>query len=145
MRLLQTWDFPKPITVASPGVGRLAGSCYRYSTMNDETPQAQLPGPCGPLDLSGAEPNRLDEELAALAKAIAHPARLQIIRLLSSRAACVCGEIVGELPLAQSTVSEHLRLLKEAGLVKGEVDGPRVCYCLDPATMARLKCLVDAL
>jgi ArsR family transcriptional regulator len=113
--------------------------------MNDNTPQGQLNEPCRPLDLRGAEPGRFDEELAALAKAIAHPARLQIIRLLSSRSACVCGEIVDELPLAQSTVSEHLRLLKEAGLIKGEVDGPRVCYCLDPRAIARLKCLVDGL
>ncbi len=86
-----------------------------------------------------------DEELAALAKAVAHPVRLQILRLLSARSACVCGEIVDLLPLAQSTVSEHLRILKAAGLVKGEVEGPRVCYCLDPQGIARLKKLVEDL
>jgi len=80
-----------------------------------------------------------------LAKAIAHPARLQIIRLLATRTTCVCGEIVDQLPFAQSTVSEHLRILKEAELIKGEVSGLRVCYCLEPKTISRLKALVDAL
>jgi ArsR family transcriptional regulator len=113
--------------------------------MNDNTSADQLTGPCGSLDLSGAAPDELDEELAALAKAIAHPVRLQIIRLLSRRTACVCGEIVDALPLAQSTVSEHLRILKQAGLIKGEVDGPRVCYGLEPGGLARLKKLVGEL
>ncbi len=100
---------------------------------------------CSPLDLRGVFPSESDEELAALAKAIAHPARLQIIRLLGSRTTCVCGEIVDELPLAQSTVSQHLRILKEAGLIRGEISGPRVCYCLEPEGLARLKTLIDAL
>ena len=112
--------------------------------MNDASTD-QLQGPCSPLDLRGIGPDEFDEELAALAKAIAHPARLEIIRFLSSRTACVCGEIVDQLPFAQSTVSEHLRILKEAGLIKGEVSGPRVCYCLEPKGIARLKSLVDAL
>ena len=97
-----------------------------------------------------AAPLRADEderlaELAVLAKALAHPARLRILRLLMARNACVCGSIVGELPLAQSTVSEHLRVLKTAGLVRGEVEGPRVCYCADPAAVARLRELLDQL
>ena len=112
--------------------------------MNDNMPQP-LTGPCSPIDLRGSAPDEADEELAALAKAIAHPARLQIVRLLSRRSTCVCGEIVDQLPLAQSTVSEHLRILKDAGLIRGEVDGPRVCYCLAPDGVARLKTLVDAL
>lgn len=87
----------------------------------------------------------MDEELASLAKAIAHPARIQILRLLANRKTCVCGDIVNELPLAQSTVSEHLRILKSAGLVVGEVDGPRVCYCIAPAMLGRLKKLVQDL
>ncbi|MFZ5477673.1 MAG: ArsR/SmtB family transcription factor [Myxococcota bacterium] len=86
-----------------------------------------------------------DEALAALAKALGHPARVRIVRMLVARAGCVCGDIVGELPLAQSTVSQHLKVLKEAGLVRGEVDGPRTCYCIDPAGLARLKALVAAL
>ncbi len=90
-------------------------------------------------------PDDCDEDLALLAKALSHPARVQILRLLASRKACVCGEIVNELPLAQSTVSEHLRILKVAGLVMGEVDGPRVCYCVNPATIRYLKALVKEL
>jgi DNA-binding transcriptional ArsR family regulator len=86
-----------------------------------------------------------DEELALLAKALGHPARVQIIRLLVRRNACICGDIVDELPLAQSTVSQHLKVLKEAGLIRGEIDGPRVGYCVEPRTMRRLKALVGSL
>lgn len=87
-------------------------------------------------------PDKSAEALARLAWAVAHPARVRIIRLLASRAACVCGEIVDELPLAQSTVSQHLKILKEAGLVQGEVDGPKVCYCINPNKLQELKALV---
>jgi ArsR family transcriptional regulator len=86
-----------------------------------------------------------DTELAALAKAIAHPVRIQILRMLADRKTCVCGDIVSELPLAQSTVSEHLRILKAAGLIIGEVDGPRVCYCIDPTSIRRLKKMIQEL
>ena len=79
------------------------------------------------------------EELACLAWAIAHPARIRIIRLLLSREVCVCGEIVAELPLAQSTVSQHLKILKESGLVNGEIDGPKVCYEINREKLATLK------
>ena len=68
-----------------------------------------------------------------------------ILRLLAEREACVCSELVLALPLAQSTVSQHLKVLKEAGLIRGEVDGPRVCYCIEPATLLLLKRLVAAL
>lgn len=88
------------------------------------------------------EGKEADEELAALAKAIGHPARVQILRILVRKTACVCGDIVDELPLAQSTVSQHLKVLKEAGLIRGEVDGPRVCYCIEPRTLRRLKVLM---
>ena len=64
-------------------------------------------------------------------RALAHPARLTILTLLAERETCVCGEIVDDLPLAQSTVSQHLRVLREEGLIKGEVDGTRSCYCID--------------
>lgn len=94
----------------------------------------------GPLDGAVA-----DEDLARLAKAAGHPARVRILRLLARRTTCVCGEIVDELPLAQSTVSQHLKILKEAGLVRGTVDGPRVCYCIEPGALDRLKALVAAL
>jgi ArsR family transcriptional regulator len=86
-----------------------------------------------------------EDELAALAKALAHPARVQIVRLLARRGTCICGEIVDELPLAQSTVSQHLKILKESGLVAGEIDGPRTCYCIDPRGLRRLKALIGSL
>jgi ArsR family transcriptional regulator len=96
-------------------------------------------------DLRPVEGDAADEELAALAKALGHPARVQIMRLLARRNACICGDIVDELPLAQSTVSQHLKVLKEAGLVKGEIDGPRVCYCIEPRALRRLRSLVGSL
>ena len=96
-------------------------------------------------DLRPVEGEDADTELATLAKALGHPARVQIMRLLVRREACICGDIVDELPLAQSTVSQHLKVLKEAGLVKGEIDGPRVCYCVEPRTLRRLKSLVGSL
>jgi ArsR family transcriptional regulator len=96
-------------------------------------------------DLRPIEGADADEELAMLGKAIGHPARVQILRILARRSACVCGDLVDELPLAQSTVSQHLKVLKDAGLVRGEIDGPRVCYCIEPRTLRRLKALVGGL
>lgn len=86
-----------------------------------------------------------DEELAALAKALAHPARVAILRQLADEGTCVCGQIVEALPLAQATVSQHLKVLKDAGFVQGEIDGPRVCYCLEPKTLKRFRKLVNEL
>ena len=86
-----------------------------------------------------------DVELARLAKALGHPVRVCIIQYLAKRTSCVCGDIVDVLPLAQSTVSQHLKALKTAGLIRGEVDGPRVCYCIEPAMLARLKTLIETL
>ena len=100
--------------------------------------------PEGP-DTRPVEGAEADDELANLAKALGHPARVQIMRLLVRRNACICGDIVEELPLAQSTVSQHLKVLKDAGLVKGEIDGPRVCYCVEPRTLRRLKALIGSL
>lgn len=80
-----------------------------------------------------------------LAKALAHPARVKIVRILIRENACICGDLVTELPLAQSTVSQHLKVLKEAGLVRGDVDGPRVCYCIEPSALRRLRMLVGGL
>ena len=76
--------------------------------------------------------------LAEVAKALAHPARLAILQTLAERGTCVCGELVSELPLAQATVSQHLKALKAAGLVRGEVDGPRSCYCADGSALRAL-------
>ena len=78
-------------------------------------------------------------ELARLFKALAHPARVEIVRFLAQSGTCICGDIVEELPLAQATVSQHLKALKEAGLVKGNVDGPAVCYCLNFDALQRMK------
>jgi ArsR family transcriptional regulator len=75
----------------------------------------------------------------AMLRAIAHPARYRIIKLLATRQTCVCGDLVGELPLAQSTVSEHLKVLKDAGLVRGTIEGPNTCYCLEPEALEWLK------
>jgi ArsR family transcriptional regulator len=69
--------------------------------------------------------------IADLAKAFAHPARVAILQLLIAKKACVCGDLVDELPLAQPTVSQHLKELKRIGLIKGEIDPPRVCYCIN--------------
>ena len=91
------------------------------------------------------KPDPIAEELADLAWAVAHPARVQIVRLLIGRDACMCGEIVDCLPLAQSTVSQHLKILKESGLIQGEVDGPKVCYCVNEQSLARLKKLIGDL
>ena len=102
------------------------------------------PSRCCPPPAS-KDPGPDDAALASLAWAVAHPIRARILRLLIDRDACVCGELVGLLPVAQSTVSQHLKILKEAGLVQGEVDGPKVCYCVNPAGLARLKDLVRKL
>ncbi|MDP2292063.1 MAG: metalloregulator ArsR/SmtB family transcription factor [Actinomycetota bacterium] len=80
-----------------------------------------------------------------MAKALAHPARVRIIRVLDERSTCVTGDVVLELGLAQSTVSEHLRILREAGLVQGEIEGPRTRYCVSAAGLAALKAGVAAL
>ncbi|MGB0951849.1 MAG: ArsR/SmtB family transcription factor [Planctomycetota bacterium] len=79
----------------------------------------------------------LEEEYVGLAKALAHPARLRMVRLLRSMNSCIAGDLAEEVGLAASTVSQHLKQLKEAGWVQGEVDGPRRCYCINPETHAR--------
>jgi len=96
-------------------------------------------------DVRPVEGPGADQELAALAKALGHPARVRIMRLLVRREACICGDIVDEIPLAQSTVSQHLKVLKEVGLIRGDIDGPRVCYCVEPRVLRRLKALVGSL
>ena len=80
-----------------------------------------------------------DNRTARYAKALAHPARIAIIKLLARRQTCMCGDIVEELPLSQSTVSQHLKELKDAGLIKGDIDGARVCYCIDEKEWASAR------
>ncbi len=90
-------------------------------------------------------PEATDEQIAQLSAALGHPARVAIVRLLKQRETCICGEIVEVLPLAQSTVSQHLKVLKAAGWIQGEVDGPRTCYCLNPQALERFQSLIKTL
>ena len=76
--------------------------------------------------------------LAVVAKALGHPGRLEILRILAGRA-CICGDIVDRMPLSQSTVSQHLKELKKVGLIRGEIEGPRISYCLDTDAVANAQ------
>jgi ArsR family transcriptional regulator, arsenate/arsenite/antimonite-responsive transcriptional repressor len=90
----------------------------------------------------------MDDDFAMLAerlKALGHPARLAILRVLAARGTCVCGEVVQVMPRSQATVSQHLKVLKEAGLIHGRIDGKNSCYCLDPEGIAALRAALDAL
>ncbi len=105
---------------------------------------------CSPAEALRTEetPGEIDaaqDRFAGMCKALAHPARVRIVRMLLSVETCVCGDIVDSLPLAQSTVSQHLKVLKDAGLVMGTIDGPRTCYCLDREALAEFKALSEAL
>lgn len=104
---------------------------------------------CIPRTVSEPVETRLteadEERLALMCKALGHPARVRILRTLLEKQECVCGDLVEVMPLAQSTVSEHLRVLKEAGLVQGRIDGPRRCYCASPDALERLKFFVASL
>ncbi|MBA4405994.1 transcriptional regulator [bacterium] len=92
--------------------------------------------------MATAKPEEFTPEeinLADIAKALSHPARIKILKILSAKNVCVCGDIVDLLPLAQATVSQHLKELKRVGLVEGEIDGPKVCYCLNSKTIEKAK------
>jgi ArsR family transcriptional regulator len=101
--------------------------------------QTRSPG----LPAQSAEQAATEEDIAALAKALGHPARIRIVRLLLEKQTCIGGDIVDEIGLAQSTVSEHLRILKAAGVIAGEIERPRVCYSLNPAALRPLRTLLD--
>jgi ArsR family transcriptional regulator len=125
----------------------------RAAAVASPTSGRRRPARVGPACCPPAEPappvprdeRAADARLARLAKAIGHRARVAILRMLVRKESCVVGAIVDELPLAQSTVSQHLKQLKEAGLIRGEVDGPRVCHCVEPGTVALPKALVARL
>ena len=85
------------------------------------------------------------ENLATACKALSHPARLAILQTLARRGSCICGEIVDVMPLSQATVSQHLKVLREAGLVRGTFDGPRSCYCIDADAMKALRTSLEGL
>ena len=101
--------------------------------------------PAAPQPRVPTDEAEANAHLAKLAKALAHPTRVEILRLLVRRDGCIVGDLVDELPLAQSTISQHLKQLKQAGLVRGDVDGPRVCYCVEPGAVALLKALIERL
>ena len=86
-----------------------------------------------------------DNRLSKFAKALAHPARVAILKILLKRNSCICGDIVEELPLSQSTVSQHLKELKDAGLIKGEIEGVKICYCIDETEWAKARQVLDEL
>lgn len=83
--------------------------------------------------------------LSDIAKALSHPARIRILKILNETDSCIVGTIVDKLPLAQATVSQHLKELKRVGLIEGEIDGPKVCYCLNNKTLAKAKSSLDKL
>jgi DNA-binding transcriptional ArsR family regulator len=84
-----------------------------------------------------------EEQIAQFAKALGHPARVAIINLLLKKQTCICGDIVDELPLSQSTVSQHLKELKEAGIIKGEISGVKTCYCIDENNWSKMGALFN--
>ncbi|MFN8299295.1 MAG: metalloregulator ArsR/SmtB family transcription factor [Chitinophagales bacterium] len=86
-----------------------------------------------------------DNRIARYAKALAHPARVAILKLLLRKQSCICGDIVDELPLSQSTISQHLKELKAAGLIKGDIEGAKVCYCIDEEEWNAAKACVNEL
>lgn len=102
--------------------------------MDAQTPKSSVDDDA--LARAESEPNKT---LTARLRALAHPIRLEVLRTLSQHERCVCGQIVRALPLAQSTVSEHLRVLLSAGLITGRTEGHRSCYCLNRETMRALK------
>jgi ArsR family transcriptional regulator len=95
--------------------------------------------------VSTAVDTTVEQEVAALAKALGHPARVRIMRLLLAHDACYCGQLVDELLLAQATVSQHLKVLKAAGLIVGEIEGLRTCYCASRERLTQLHELVGVL
>jgi len=88
---------------------------------------------------------KTQNDLAAVTKALGHPARVAILQFLIKNKSCFCGDIVDELPLSQSTVSQHLKELKNAGLIKGNIEGPSVCYCIDEKAWARAQAVINRL
>jgi ArsR family transcriptional regulator, arsenate/arsenite/antimonite-responsive transcriptional repressor len=131
--------------VADEPVREAAGSLVTMSSSPPIEHTASDVAGCAPVLPVDAVAAPDDATLAQLAKALGHPARIRILRLLATRETCITGDVVAELPLAQSTVSEHLRILREAGLVQSTPDGTRTTYCLSPAGLATLKRGIAAL
>ena len=102
--------------------------------MTEQLIQA-IPEACCTLDISGAE----QDKLVNMFKALGNPTRFEIMKFLVTHPGCITGDIVDYLPIAQATVSQHLKVLKEAKLITGEIDGPRSCYCIDTTTLRELR------
>ncbi|EQA47127.1 DNA-binding helix-turn-helix protein [Leptospira broomii serovar Hurstbridge str. 5399] len=83
--------------------------------------------------------NKRQNKIASYAKALGHPARIAIIESILKRKACICGDLVDELSLAQATVSQHLKALKEVGIIKGTIEGPSICYCIDEKSWKEIR------
>ena len=92
-----------------------------------------------------AEFTRKQLRMAELAKALAHPARIAILEYMVDRQQCICGDIVDEIPLTQSTVSQHLKVMKDAGVIKGEIEGNTTCYCIREKTWMEAQTLLNSL
>ena len=122
----------------------LSGTVSAMSPVRRSSDPAEAPC-CDPVGTAGPVVELDEDQLAAMAKALGHPLRVRIVRLLVERQACMTGDLVAELPVAQSTVSEHLRILREAGLVQGEIEGPRTSYCVSPDGLAAFKYAIAAL
>jgi len=124
--------------------GSLRSTLYRKITMKEMKDVIDC---CPPEEgvLIAKETEARREQLARFCKALAHPARVQILHYLGTLDACMCGDIVEQIPLAQSTVSQHLKVLKEAGLIQGTIDGPRTSYCINLQALAVFKELVTQL
>ena len=114
---------------------------YRYSPMTDHAcrPRA-FQAPSLPAD----DQDRL-AQLAVWAKALGHPVRLRILRFLLAQEGCMCGDIVEHIHLAQATISQHLKMLKEAGLIQGTIDGSKICYCVNPLVLKALAAGITGL
>ena len=96
------------------------------------------------MGASKTEEYKLQEiSIAKYAKALSHPARIAILNLLIKKQSCICGDVVNELPLSQSTVSQHLKELKSAGLIKGDIEGTSVCYCIDQKEWKKASALLN--
>lgn len=98
---------------------------------------------CKPAQKRTRQSELSEDDLGELCKALGHPARVRLIRILLDKGECISGDLAEEFSLAQSTVSEHLRILKDAGLIKGTIDGPRRCYCVNEERLNYFKSLVE--
>jgi DNA-binding transcriptional ArsR family regulator len=124
---------------AQPRLARLAPIASGFRTENVIDGSSD----CCPPEPEVIAPSNEDVEIAILAKALGHPIRVRILRILLGQDACFCGELVELLPLAQATVSQHLKVLADAGLIRGETDGPRVCYCANRQRLRQIAGLID--